>query len=97
LRTFPAHEYGENAAMDHEIAYIQLRDKNPGYIVALMRPDAMTIPENVVDGIRLHPASSGPVFSVEKDGYLHMRYTARPRNVIWNDDAISNGAVAELK
>ena len=35
---------GENALLDHEIAYIQLRDINPDYIAALMQPDAMTIP-----------------------------------------------------
>ncbi|MDP3585749.1 MAG: TauD/TfdA family dioxygenase [Thiobacillus sp.] len=35
---------GENALLDHEIAYIQLRDANPDYIAALMQPDAMTIP-----------------------------------------------------
>jgi len=35
---------GENQLLDHEIAYIQLRDANPDYIAALMQPDAMTIP-----------------------------------------------------
>jgi alpha-ketoglutarate-dependent taurine dioxygenase len=35
---------GENALLDHEIAYIQLRDVNPDYVAALMQPDAMTIP-----------------------------------------------------
>jgi alpha-ketoglutarate-dependent taurine dioxygenase len=35
---------GENALLDHEIAYIQLRDANPDFVAALMQPDAMTIP-----------------------------------------------------
>ena len=35
---------GENALLDPDIAYIQLRDTNPDYIAALMQPDAMTIP-----------------------------------------------------
>jgi len=37
----PAMEGGENALMDHEIAYLQLRDESPEYIEALMHPDAM--------------------------------------------------------
>lgn len=40
---------GENALLDHEIAYIQLRDVNPEYVAALMRPDAMTIPPRMDD------------------------------------------------
>lgn len=35
---------GENALLDHEVAYIQLRDANPDFIHAMMQPDAMTIP-----------------------------------------------------
>ncbi|MDP1898357.1 MAG: TauD/TfdA family dioxygenase, partial [Sulfurimicrobium sp.] len=35
---------GDNGLLDHEIAYILLRDANPDYIRALMAPDAMTIP-----------------------------------------------------
>ncbi|MFO7541995.1 MAG: TauD/TfdA family dioxygenase [Thiobacillus sp.] len=35
---------GENALLDHEIAYIQLRDANPEFVHAMMQPDAMTIP-----------------------------------------------------
>jgi alpha-ketoglutarate-dependent taurine dioxygenase len=45
---------GENALLDHEIAYIQLRDLNPDYIAALMQPDAMTIPARM-DEIPLAP------------------------------------------
>src|SRR5512135_2932249 len=53
---------GENRVMDHEIAYMLLRDANPDFIRALSAPDAMTIPERVdeTDGVR--PAQSGPVF-----------------------------------
>lgn len=35
---------GENALLDPDIAYIQLRDTNPDYVAALMQHDAMTIP-----------------------------------------------------
>jgi alpha-ketoglutarate-dependent taurine dioxygenase len=48
---------GENALLDHEIAYIQLRDANPDYIAALMQPDAMTIPARM-DEVSLSPTLS---------------------------------------
>jgi hypothetical protein len=38
---------GENDLMDHELAYIALRDANPEHVRALMAPDAMTIPARV--------------------------------------------------
>ena len=93
----PAPVGGENAVMDHEIAYIKLRDKNPDYINALMRPGVMTIPENIVDDHIIRPDRSGPVFSIKKNSRLHMRYTARIHNVIWSDDAITKEAVTELE
>ncbi len=93
----PAAEGGENALMDHEIAYILLRDADPEYIAALQQPDAMTIPANVEEGVELRPARSGPVFSLDPaTGCLHMRYTARARNVVWKRDARLQAAVALL-
>lgn len=73
---------GENALMDPEIAYILLRDEDPSLIRALMEPDAMAIPANRQGGVELRPASTGPVFSVI-EGRLHMRYSARTRNIHW--------------
>lgn len=87
---------GENALLDHEIAYIHLRDTKPEYIRALMHPEAMTIPANIVNGQELRPDRAGPVFTVLIDGTLHMRYTARARNVIWRDDPLTHEAVACL-
>jgi hypothetical protein len=92
----PAVSGGMNQLLDHEIAYIQLRDKNPDYIQALMHPQAMTIPANVVDGKELRPDATGPVFSIMQDGNLHMRYTHRKRNIIWRDDPLTLEAVAYL-
>jgi len=86
---------GENAVMDHEIAYIRLREKNPDYIKALMSADAMIIPANIKDDVIIRPARKGPVFSVSNNK-LHMRYTARPKNVIWKDDEITQAGVKEL-
>jgi alpha-ketoglutarate-dependent taurine dioxygenase len=92
----PAAKGGENALLDHEIAYIHLRDSNPDYIRALMEADAMTIPPNIMDGKEIRPARSGPVFSVLEDGCLHMRYTARTRSIEWSPDPVTRAAVKTL-
>ncbi len=88
---------GENALLDHEIAYIHLRDKNPEYIHALMAANVMTIPPNNENGEQLRPARSGPVFSVLEDGNLHMRYTARTRSIEWSPDPLTRAAVQTLE
>jgi alpha-ketoglutarate-dependent taurine dioxygenase len=88
---------GDNLFLDQEIAYILMRDADPDMIRALMRPDAMTIPANVVDGREIRPEQSGPVFSVDPgSGALHMRYTARTRSICWKDDDITRQAVGFL-
>lgn len=79
----PAETGGESLIMDHEIAYILLRDKNPDLINALMEEDAMTIPANILDGEIIRKAQTGPVFSISESGQLHMRYSARKRNIEW--------------
>ena len=93
----PAAEGGENALLDHEIAYILVRDQSPDYIRALSHPDCMTIPASHVDGEQVRPAQPGPVFSVKREGHLHMRFTNRARNIVWRDDPLTAEAVACLK
>jgi len=94
----PAQMGGENTLLDHEVVYILMRDENPGYIAALMQPDAMTIPANVEQGVEIRPAQTGPVFSVdETSGDLHMRYTARTRSIEWKDDKMVKQAVRFLE
>jgi alpha-ketoglutarate-dependent taurine dioxygenase len=88
----PAPSGGENAFLDHEIAYILLRDESPDHVRALMAPDAMTIPPNVQNGEELRGEQSGPVFSIDTGGHLHMRYSARGRNIVWKDDAATRAA-----
>jgi hypothetical protein len=92
----PALEGGANRLLDHEIAYIRLRDRDPAHVAALMRDDAMTIPANVAEGQTLPESTPGPVFAVH-GGHLHMRYTARKRNVIWRDDPQTQAAVRALE
>lgn len=94
----PAAEGGANRLLDHEIAYIQLRDADPGYIRALSAPDVMTIPANTERGVETRPAQSGPVFSVDAEsGCLHMRYTARTRSIEWRTDVPTRAAVQFLE
>ncbi len=93
----PALIGGENALLDHEIAYIHLRDNNPDFITALMKNNAMTIPENIENGKEIRPSRTGPVFSIMPDGNLHMRYTARTRSIKWKDDALTQTAIKYLE
>ena len=83
--------------MDHEIAYLLLRDENPEYIKALMHDDALTIPDNILDGKVIRAAQSGPVFSINSQGQLHMRYSARKRNIEWKQKTPTLEAVAFLE
>ena len=87
---------GENQLLDHEIAYILLRDENPDHIRAFSQPDAMTIPaRNDDDGIA-RATQPGPVFSVDGQGYLHMRYTARTVSIEWRSDPATRAALEAL-
>ncbi|MGV0974594.1 MAG: TauD/TfdA family dioxygenase [Azonexus sp.] len=88
---------GENRLMDHEMAYLLLREESPEHIHALMQADAMVIPERVdeKDGVRAEQA--GPVFSLDGGGNLHMRYTARTRSIAWKQDVATQAAVAALE
>jgi alpha-ketoglutarate-dependent taurine dioxygenase len=93
----PAADGGANRFLDPEIAYIRLRDADPGHIAALMHPRAMTIPENREPDGSLRPASVGPVFAVDGDGKLSMRYTARTRSIAWRDDPATVRAAQALQ
>jgi len=93
----PATRGGENALLDHEIAYIRLRDLNPDYVHVLMQPDAMTIPANIKDGRIIRPERRGPVFSVSANNTLHMRYTERAHNIIWRCNPATQAAVKALE
>jgi len=82
---------GESLVLDPELAYIRLMDENPDYVGALTEPDSMTIPENVESGRLVRGAVSGPVFSVIGSD-LHMRYSARKRNISWKEGPHHDGA-----
>jgi len=92
----PAVEGGMNALFDSDDMYIRLRDDNHAYIEALMHPEAMTIPDNTEDGKVIRKAQTGPVFMLRPDGRLHMRFSARKRNIIWRDTRDTLAAVEKI-
>ena len=88
---------GDNRLMDYEMVYLLMRDENPEFIRALSAPDVMTIPARTDDDGVARPEQSGPVFSTDEHGKLHMRYTARTRSIEWKQDELSRDAVASLE
>lgn len=88
---------GENELLDHEIAYIQLRDRDPQHLRALMASDVMTVPARIEGGRVERAEQSGPVFSIDAGGFLHMRYTARAVSIEWKQDAATQAALAALE
>jgi hypothetical protein len=92
-----ADEGGSNGLHDPELAYIHLREQNPGYIDALMEADAMTIPIREGEDGSVRREQSGPVFSIDEQGQLHMRFTERQRNITWKKDPLLLEAVEQLK
>lgn len=89
---------GENRLLDPDIAYILLRDQNPGFIRALSEPDAMTIPARLDESGIARAEETGPVFSVlPESGALHMRYTARTKSIAWKDTPEIKIALAALE
>jgi len=91
----PAASGGETGLLDHELAYILLRDADPEFIRALMQDDALTIPANA-EAAAGRAEVTGPVFAPDAAGNLHMRYTARTRSVRWKQDGTTPAAARFL-
>jgi len=83
---------GENALFDPEMAYIRLRDEDPRFITAFEHPQCMTIPANIGAEGEIRALVSGPVFSYDVGGQIHMRFSARKKNIQWRDDDITRAA-----
>jgi len=85
---------GGNNLFDHELMYILVRDRAPGLLSALMAEDMMRIPANIQDNHIVRAEETGPVFALQADGCsLQMRYTSRPRNIVWKTDRRSAQAL----
>ena len=101
----PALSGGLNFLLDHELAYIVLRDTSPDHLRALMQPDAMTIParhdpraSDASESGAARAAQSGPVISVDADtASVHFRYTARQKSIEWRADTATQAARACLE
>jgi len=74
------------------MAYILLRDEDPRFITAFEHPECMTIPANVGTEGEIRAEVCGPVFSYDVGGAIHMRYSARKRNIQWRDDDVTRAA-----
>ena len=85
---------GGNYFFDHELMYILVRDRAPGLLAALMDEDMMRIPANIQDNRVVRAEETGPVFALQPDGCsLQMRFTSRPRNIVWKADRRSAQAL----
>jgi alpha-ketoglutarate-dependent taurine dioxygenase len=91
-----ADEGGVNDLLDHELAYIALRDANPEHIRALMASDAMTIPAREDEHGTARGDETGPALCVA-DGHLHLRYTARTKSIAWKQDSATQAALKALE
>jgi hypothetical protein len=56
----------------------------------------MPLPPRTDESGVARAAQPGPVFSVDANGFLHMRYTARTVSIEWRTDAATQAAVAAL-
>lgn len=94
----PAAQGGCSYVFDHELMYIRIRDTAPELIAALMAHDLMVIPANIQSNRVVRPEQSGPVFSIcPRSGALHMRYSARPRNIGWKSDKVSERVIKLIR
>lgn len=85
---------GGNCLFDHELLYILIRDQAPELLAALMAEDLMRIPPNIQANRVIRGEASGPVFSIlSGQRGLRMRYTSRPRYIVWKSDKRSQQAL----
>ena len=85
---------GGNYLFDHEMMYMLIRDQSPAALAALMSKDMLRIPANVQQNRIVRAEESGPVFSLRANCCaLNMRYTSRPRNIVWKTDKRSTDAL----
>jgi alpha-ketoglutarate-dependent taurine dioxygenase len=87
---------GDNDLLDHEMAYLMLRDRLHDFVTPLFAADAMTIPRREENGVVVRPDMPGPVF-IDEGGALTMRYTHRTRSIRWKTDEATTKAVAMLR
>jgi hypothetical protein len=81
----PAVEGGSNKVLDHEVLYIQLREKDPGALEVLMNKDCFNY-RNPATG-ELDPHRGGKVFWTNADDHLCHRFSFRKTDMAWSGDS----------
>ncbi|MFZ3175398.1 MAG: TauD/TfdA family dioxygenase [Thiobacillus sp.] len=81
----PAVEGGSNKVLDHEVLYIQLRDKDPDALEVLMRKDCFNYRNPATGEIDLR--RGGKVFWTNADGHLCHRFSFRKTDMAWSGDS----------
>ena len=90
-------EGGVNALLDHEIAYIRLRDRDPAFIEALTHPEAMTIPAGE-DGYGARGRTTPDRSSSSTGKQIARHALHRPQaKFMWRQDAATQTAVNALE
>lgn len=72
----PSEEGGVNAAVDHELFYIYLKEHYPELVDA-------AFDENAVTFIYFGSANKGPLFSCQQN-HLHLRYSRKTKRIEWS-------------
>ncbi len=94
----PAPQGGENAFIDPDVVFLLLHEIDESLPVTLSNPSAFTIPPDSGQPVDRQFSRTGPVFSIDSDSRaLHMRYTARRHNILWNPDPRITEAAKCLK
>jgi hypothetical protein len=81
----PAVEGGSNKVLDHEVLYIQLREKDPGALEVLMNKDCFNYRNPATGEIDLH--RGGKVFWTNAGGHLCHRFSFRKTDMAWSGDS----------
>jgi len=94
----PAPDGGTNQFLDPDIVFLLLNNIDEELPAALSDPESFTIPADNEQTGGNQPGRSGPVYFIDAvTGSLHMRYTARQRNITWNPDPAIRKAAIQLK
>jgi len=81
----PAVEGGSNKVLDHEVLYIQLRDKDPDALAVLMNRNCFNY-RNPATG-EINPNLGGRVFWTNADGHLCHRFSFRKTDMAWSEES----------
>jgi hypothetical protein len=91
----PAVEGGSNKVLDHEVLYIQLRDKDPGALEVLMNRDCFNYRNPATGEIDIH--RGGKVFWTNADGQLCHRFSFRKTDMAWSEESDVDAARKALE